>query len=29
MRPEEIHPEVVRVLDAISQLLPDDDLETT
>jgi predicted ATPase len=28
MRPEEIHPEVVRVLDAISQLLPDDDLET-
>jgi len=29
MKPEEIHPEVVRVLDAISQLLPDDDLETT
>jgi predicted ATPase len=29
MKPEEIHPEVVRVLDAIAQLLPDDDLETT
>ncbi len=28
MRSEEIHPEVVRVLDAISRLLPDDDLET-
>ena len=29
MRAEEIHPEVVRVLDAVSRLLPDGDLETT